>query len=71
MQEKSIPETGLLRLSAAARIVGVTPRVLITALIDREIPINIVRLGHLYFVRATELNQWLLAPPPVVDDLFS
>lgn len=69
------PEAGLLRLSEAARIVGVTSRVLITALVDREIPISIVRLGSIYYVRTAELNQWLRsphvsAPAPDAVDLF-
>lgn len=62
--------TGLIRLSDAARIVGVTPYVFAGALLDREIPLNIVRLGKTHFVRSAELHEWLAPKPAHAEDLF-
>ena len=64
--------TGLLRISAAARLAGLTPRVFRESLAAREIPIATVQIGKLQHVRAAELNQWLAATPaPATADLFA
>lgn len=65
------PSTGLLRLGAAARLVGLTPDAMRAALNRQEIPISRVQLGKLTFVKAAELNQWLSsAPAPASANLF-
>lgn len=66
-----LPATGLIRLTAAARIVGVTPETMRAALNRQDIPIARIQLGNVCFVRAAELNQWLTAPTPATADLFS
>lgn len=65
------PSIGLLRISAAARIAGLTPRVFRESLSTREIPIATVRIGKLQHVRAAELNQWLTSTPAPSEDLFA
>jgi hypothetical protein len=63
--------TGLLRLAAAARLAGLTPDILRAALRRGDAPLTPVQLGHLTFVKAAELNQWLSsAPAPAPVDLF-
>jgi hypothetical protein len=66
------PPIGLLRISAAARIAGLTPRVFRESLATRQIPITTVVMGKLQHVRAAELNTWLTsAPAPAAADLFA
>ena len=65
------PTNGLLRLSAAARLAGLTPEAMRAAIARNEIPIAPIHLGKLTFVKAAELNQWLSsAPAPAAADLF-
>jgi hypothetical protein len=62
---------GLIRLSAAARAAGLTPRAMRAALTTRQIPVNVLEVGKLQFVRSAELHTWLTAPPAPVTDLFA
>lgn len=64
--------SGLLRLAAAARIAGLTPRAMARALASRDCPVAVVQIGKLQHVRAAELNTWLTAAPaPATADLFA
>ena len=66
------PTNGLLRLSAAARLAGLTPEAMRAALARNEIPITSIHLGKLTFVKAAELNQWLSSTPaPASANLFN
>jgi hypothetical protein len=73
MQVDITPQAnGLMRVSAAARAAGLTPRAMRAALSARQIPVNVLEVGKLQFVRAAELNQWLTsAPAPAAADLFA
>ena len=57
---------GLIRIPVAAERIGISAYQFSEALLSREIPISLVRLGRFYFVRASELEQWL-APVPAHD----
>lgn len=51
---------GLVRLSAAARLAGVTPELLEIGAADGSVPLEIIQIGkRVKFVRGTELGAWL------------
>ena len=62
---------GLIRIPAAAERIGISAYQFSEALLSREIPISVVRLGRFYFVRASELNQWLAPVIPDPPDPFA
>jgi predicted HTH domain antitoxin len=73
IQDIHIPASGLIRLSAGARLAGLTPEAMRAALDSQQIPIRRIQLGNLSFVRAAELITWLSpapAPPAASADLF-
>ena len=60
----------LIRLNTAAKRIGVTPYVLKGAMINREIPIDPVRIGKTFFVKSVQLKNWLTPKPDALEDLF-
>ena len=60
----------LIRLNTAAKSIGVTPYVLKGAMINREIPIDPVRIGKTFFVKSVQLKNWLAPKPEALEDLF-
>lgn len=56
---------GLIRLSAAARLAGITPELLETGAANGEIPVEIIQPGkRIKYVRAAELGNWLRGRQP-------
>jgi hypothetical protein len=63
----------LIRLGAAAQALGLTPEHLAGAVLDKTIPLRVVRVCKSTYFRAAELNAWLKeepAPRPSSYDLF-
>lgn len=59
---------GLWRLSAAAKVVGMSPDTLARGCESGEIPIALVRIGpRLRFVKAAELSAYLASRPAEPD----
>jgi hypothetical protein len=64
-------EAGLVRISQAARLAGLTPQVFRAGLVRGDIPIPPIYIGGLTFVRANQFAAWLTsAPAPAAANLF-
>jgi hypothetical protein len=51
---------GLVRLSAAARLAGITPELLEVGVADGSVPLEIIQIGkRVKLVRGSELGAWL------------
>lgn len=56
---------GLIRLSAAARLAGITPELLESGAASGCIPVEIIKIGpRIKYVRAAELGNWLHGRKP-------
>lgn len=63
----------LIRLGAAAQVLGLTSEHLARGVLDRTVPLTPVRISQTTFFRAAELNAFLrgeTAPGPSAYDLF-
>jgi hypothetical protein len=63
----------LIRLGAAAQVLGLTSEHLARGVLDGSVPLQVVRISQTTFFRSVELNAWhrgLPAPPPSAYDLF-
>jgi hypothetical protein len=71
MSTPNTPETGLVRLSQAARLAGLTSHAFRAGLVSAEIPLAPVGIGGITYVRASQFNAWLSsAPAPAAANLF-
>lgn len=51
---------GLVRLSAAARLAGITPELLEIGVADGSVPLEVIQIGkRVKLVRGSELGAWL------------
>lgn len=60
---KTTPEIGLLKIAQAARLAGLTPQALRAGLACRDVPVAVVRIGAIAYLRASEFNTWLSSAP--------
>ena len=73
MDTQNPTKPALIRLSAAAAMLGLTPEHLVRGVLDRSVPLTPVRVSQTTFFRTVELNAWLRdqpAPDPSAYDLF-